>query len=394
MTGLGGTLQRGVLCTAASYWRGPSVHSRSTCPSAPPRFENQLRFFSTPCPLGPLTGPHQPPRSTRPHHHRSVLAYLYIILSPPAPNRPTANTLSLKRTPQLSSVKDPQHLPLHFSFPHPLLILRAAPPPPQRLAAAMTTYCDVCLVECVNGGVLACRHLVCRSCGMSQSKCLVCAEIGLNARRRKIRRMAPPRASEIPQASTPKEGSPGPAFKPPRPTASRTSTEVLGRSPRVSPAIHPASPDIVVPVAPSSSPGPSNSVSPADDETTPEPPTKMQKRGSPASDSETGLMAVHGPTAYDEVRCELRAVGSAPRLARSALRTTGKVSVKVLSQFVHTVLQLPLSDQVVLRCSGEDLTDAMTLSHLVTHVWPESEGHMVLDYRISQGATGIFSYAG
>lgn len=258
----------------------------------------------------------------------------------------------------------------------------------------MTTFCDVCLVECVNGGVLACRHLVCRSCGMSQSKCLVCAEIGLINRRRKIRRMAPPRASELPQPSSPKEGSPGPSFKHSRPTASRTSTDVLAKSPCVSPANHLASPDIGVAVAPSPSPGPSKSVSPADDDTTPEPPNKMQKRELPASDSGTGLMAVHGPTAYDEVRCELRALGSAPRLARSALRTTGKVSVKVLSQFVHTVLQLPQSDHVVLRCSGEDLTDAMTLSHLVTHVWPESEGHIVLDYRIAQGATEIFSYAG
>lgn len=98
------------------------------------------------------------------------------------------------------------------------------------------------------------------------------------------------------------------------------------------------------------------------------------------------VMTVQGPTAFDEVRCELRAQGSAPRLTRSALRTTGKVSIAVLQQFVHSILKLDASDTVILRCSGEELTGNMTLSQLVNHVWPESEGHMILDYRIATGA--------
>lgn len=105
--------------------------------------------------------------------------------------------------------------------------------------------------------------------------------------------------------------------------------------------------------------------------------------GMPTTLSDDQLMSmVHAPSAFDEVRCELRAQGSTPKLERSALRTTGKVSIAVLRKFLHARLNLSTSHAVVLRCSGEDLIDAMTLEQLGTHVWPKSSGHIVLEYRI------------
>lgn len=234
--------------------------------------------------------------------------------------------------------------------------------------------CDVCLVECRDGGVLACRHVVCRSCGMSQSRCLVCAEIVGKNRRRPGKRVAVPRPARADDAA--RAASPG------APTAKEASPSP---PPRTAPALR--SPD-VLPAAPSPSPPLplTKSSSPTEDDASPEPPLKLRKRedgvATPIGD---GIVSVTGPTAYDEVRCELRALGSAPRLSRNALRTTGKLSVGLLAKFVHTLLQLPDADRVVLRCSGEDLASAITLGHLVTHVWPESEGHMVLDYRVTPG---------
>lgn len=191
--------------------------------------------------------------------------------------------------------------------------------------------CDVCLVECRDGGVLACRHVVCRTCGMSQSKCLVCARIGGKARRRANKRG--PTAPTWPEA--PSE-SPEGSDAPPRPDVSP-------------PAPDPDAPDDV--------------------STTPMDP----------------LTVVTGPTAFDEVRVELRPIQDAPRLARPALRASGKLSVRLLAKFVHARLNLPLQQAVVLRCAGQDLIAAMTLGQLGTHVWPKGAGHVVLEYKI--GAT-------
>lgn len=265
--------------------------------------------------------------------------------------------------------------------------------------------CDVCLVECRDGGVLACGHVVCRSCGMSQSKCLVCAEVGGKHRKRLGKRLiqsrvpsTPIRVDDLPRRDVPSDPNSDilPVKSPRLPDMQlRTAriTELPTKSPRTSPP-PPRLPISPAPTAilrrPSSQPQTSKTPSSTDDRDTTERPSKTSKKDPhPLPDpAATGLMAVHGPTAYDEVRCELRALGSAPRLARSALRTTGKLSVALLAKFVHTILHLSPSDRVVLRCSGEDLTDAMTLNHLVTHVWPESEGHMILDYRIAQ-TTGV-----
>lgn len=95
------------------------------------------------------------------------------------------------------------------------------------------------------------------------------------------------------------------------------------------------------------------------------------------------LDEVLGPTAFDEIRCELRAADAAPRLARCALRTTGKLSVALLSKFVHARLELGSRETVVLRCSGEELVDGMTLGQIGAHVWPKAAGHIVLEYAIA-----------
>lgn len=262
--------------------------------------------------------------------------------------------------------------------------------------------CDVCLVECRDGGVLACGHVVCRSCGMSQSKCLVCAEVGGKHRKRLGKRLIqsrtaanPIRVDDLSRRDTSTEGTPDalPVKSPCLPDMhlrpSRV-TELPARSPRASPPPRPTIiPDAVVDVkVPSASTHLTKAAPPNDDRDVAERPSKMLKKDPLAfgENGGTGMMAVQGPTAYDEVRCELRALGSAPRLARSALRTTGKLSIALLEKFVHTILQLSPSDHVTLRCSGEELIGTMTLNHLVNHVWPESEGHMVLDYRITRSA--------
>lgn len=100
-----------------------------------------------------------------------------------------------------------------------------------------------------------------------------------------------------------------------------------------------------------------------------------------------GLVTVQAPTAFDEVRCELRPELSAPKLVRPALRASGKVSVAVLRKFLHTRLNLSPNQAVLFRCAGEDLVDAMTLGQLGTHVWPKSAGHIVLEYRVTQTAS-------
>lgn len=194
----------------------------------------------------------------------------------------------------------------------------------------------------------------------------------------------------------------------PRDASKESSPEVVDINPHLSagptvlptqpprpPALHsrrhlhtPKSPDVPVETPRTVSPiPPPNSASPTVDDATPEPPLKLQRKENSITENETSLKTIHGPTAFDEVRCELRALGSAPKLQRAALRTTGKLSVALLCQFVHQSLDLPDNTSIVLRCSGEDLTDAMTLGHLATHVWPESEGHMILDYRIARQLT-------
>lgn len=94
------------------------------------------------------------------------------------------------------------------------------------------------------------------------------------------------------------------------------------------------------------------------------------------------MRQVHGPTAFDEVRCELRPLGTAPKIQRAALRTTGKLPVTLLVRYIRERLELSPVQRVIIKCCDEELTDAMTLGDLVKYVWPSSEGHLVLDYEI------------
>jgi len=111
-------------------------------------------------------------------------------------------------------------------------------------------------------------------------------------------------------------------------------------------------------------------------------PPRTHRRDEEDANENTGLTEVRGPTAFDEVRYELIPLDGAPKLSRPAMRTSGKVSMALLAKYICSVLGLDASISVKLCCSGEDLSDAITLNHLVTHVWPESEGHVVLGYRI------------
>lgn len=332
--------------------------------------------------------------------------------------------------------------------------------------------CDVCLVECRDGGVLACRHVVCRTCGMSQSNCLVCARIVGKVRRRLIKRPPSPPHSASPSASpsptrtvaavsaardsktrAPRAAGTMPLLRPrarahsaaaasPRRRAATNGrsdepTNVTAnvftngdahlpdRAHRTHPvlSIDPIDPahcsdhlaasgqipaqnrgdsQPPLPNQPyANTEGASNDeeavpmdVVPKQDEQLYDPlainqsPDDHIESGTapegPSSENgvDVQMAAVHGPSAFDEVRCELRAQGSTPKLDRSALRTTGKVSIAVLRKFLHARLNLSTTYGVALRCSGEDLIDAMTLGQLGTHVWPKSSGHIILEYSI------------
>lgn len=196
----------------------------------------------------------------------------------------------------------------------------------------------------------------------------MCARIGTKQRRRIPAKLMTPRSAnplrveQLPQKHPSKESTPD------------TNTPTSHPVPLPTPV--PPIPSLPLPPSPHS----------LHNDHTPEPPAKIRKSTHHPYDDTTCFKVVHGPTAFDEVRCELRALGAAPKLPRSAVRTTGKLTIALLSQFVHISLALPPLDNVVLLCSGEYLTGAMTLGHLVTHVWPESEGHMVIHYRIATHA--------
>lgn len=119
-------------------------------------------------------------------------------------------------------------------------------------------------------------------------------------------------------------------------------------------------------------------------------PQPQLKKGSSEQKESLVINMVHGPTAFDEVRCELKPEPSAPKLARSALRTTGKLSVALLRKFLHSQLNLSSSSAVFFRCAGEDLVDAMTLGQLDAHIGQRNSNdnnlhmseHIVLEYRV------------
>jgi hypothetical protein len=94
-----------------------------------------------------------------------------------------------------------------------------------------------------------------------------------------------------------------------------------------------------------------------------------------------GMMSVRAPTAFDEVRYELRPVLGAPLLERPALRSSGQVTVVQLSKFIRGQLGARESADVIISCAGEELSDTMTLNLLVSEVWPKDDGHLILDYR-------------
>lgn len=96
------------------------------------------------------------------------------------------------------------------------------------------------------------------------------------------------------------------------------------------------------------------------------------------------LVRVQAPTAFDEVRCELQAARGAPKLRRPALRSSGKLTVNHVLKYVRMQLALDTNTIVKLSCAGEDLNETMTLNVLVRKVWPVSQGHLVLDYRIER----------
>lgn len=261
--------------------------------------------------------------------------------------------------------------------------------------------CDVCLVECRDGGVLACKHVVCRTCGMSQSKCLVCANVVGQQRRlgkRVIisRNKGAVRVEDVPNKDQLSDDSTDSQVQ--NTSVSKLATPIPIISPKQTPSfkvrrvpLMPTPPSPEEQISPvndlSPPPQPPISVTPPETSDPSEPQSKRRKKETFSTQVEgnSNLNTVHGPTAFDEVRCELRALGSTPRLQRSALRTTGKLSIALLSKFLHQTLQLTPADDIILRCSGEDLIGSMTLGHLATHVWPETEGHMILDYRLAHG---------
>lgn len=286
--------------------------------------------------------------------------------------------------------------------------------------------CDVCLRECRDDGVLSCGHVVCQGCCMSQNKCMICARDVSKTRTRLGKR---PASSISPTTWTHVDGS------------NNTFTD-NGDIPHGSSQTH-AAPTRTISPAPIS-----HSVAPLPEYTNAgnksnhtktgisavhkdkfssgdgddcdnlnnmlsngvtadlEPPPKKLARVSTSDFNHTNAsntatimtttnsspgpteqpVMVHAPTAFDEVRCELRAEPSTPKVSRSALRTSGKLSVDVLRKFLHAQLDLSPDYAIIIRCAGEDLVDAMTLGQIDTHIWPKSSGHLVLDYRIVRTA--------
>lgn len=107
---------------------------------------------------------------------------------------------------------------------------------------------------------------------------------------------------------------------------------------------------------------------------------------------------VYGPTAYDEVRCELRTAlsDSSPTLDRCALRTSGKLRIATLRKYVRAQLQLDGDDDVALRYDGRDMDDdATTLGELQDEqdgdksdgdrMMDENEnGHLIVEYEVTK----------
>mgnify|MGYP003476556877 CR=1 FL=1 len=98
-----------------------------------------------------------------------------------------------------------------------------------------------------------------------------------------------------------------------------------------------------------------------------------------------GMMSVRAPTAFDEVRYELRPSVGAPMLERPALRSSGHVTVVQLAKFIRGQLGAKESMDVIISCAGEEISDTMTLNLLVSEVWPKDDGHLILDYRFETG---------
>lgn len=98
----------------------------------------------------------------------------------------------------------------------------------------------------------------------------------------------------------------------------------------------------------------------------------------------TQLQRIQAPTAFDEVRCELQAASGSPKLRRPALRSSGKLTVYHVLKYIQMQLALDASSTVKVSCAGEELNETMTLNVLIRKVWPASQGHLVLDYRIER----------
>ncbi|CAN8065987.1 unnamed protein product [Agarophyton chilense] len=245
--------------------------------------------------------------------------------------------------------------------------------------------CDVCLGEARDVGVLRCNHSVCRACGVSQSSCLVCNDVGGTKRRRFATTRFNPRSH---RPNTPTKPAAAERIKlRPRQHRSSSDQSAAFRSVQTSEARLKSVPTL----EPHRQAAPGRSTTPESDQ--PEPPLKYRKivngrrtsktdADALSSESKNGMRRVQGPTAFDEVRCELRPLGSAPKIQRCALRTTGRLPVYLVARYIRERLELPLAEQVIIKCSDEELTDDMTLGDLISHVWPASEGHLILDYEV------------
>lgn len=97
--------------------------------------------------------------------------------------------------------------------------------------------------------------------------------------------------------------------------------------------------------------------------------------------SHNGMVSVRGPTAFDQVKYELRACAGSPLLERPALRSSGQVTMVQVMKFIREQLGLVDGTRVVISCAGVDVSDTMTLSLLVDEVWREDNGHLVLNYK-------------
>lgn len=349
--------------------------------------------------------------------------------------------------------------------------------------------CDVCVRECYDAGKLSCDHVVCRTCGLSQSRCLVCADVGnehRNKQREKMvgrlpnsdRHVTPPSTAnsthtdgsrhnvsdtaspekvvssdaEPPEMKISQKFPNGEKVVKPKAKGIKAEVEIeqvekavaVGKKRKRLPIEETeASPDTrkvprkepkldfkaarkpqrkglrmklvrktaAILRAPNKE-ATKNGKKGEGKETkelkrTTEKDAKKNVRKSVAKDAikpskdgsckensealssnDENVKTVYGPNAYDEVRLELRPIKRTPRLDRPALRTTGRVSVALLSRFLHKTLQLDAADRVILSCAEQDLTDPMTLNQLVNHVWPQSQGHMILDYRVANGTAG------